>query len=242
MMNEQPSSPTVTPEWALHLMDLRGRVLRCVLLFLVFFAVFYFLKEKLLAFLVIPLTQAGVENVLALGVTELFFAYIRVAGWAAFLLMLPVFFLEVWLFIRPGLFASERAWVGSCLLAVIPLFYAGMALAYSSILPLALDFFIGFQQQGVLALPALGAYLDFMLLMMLVCGIAFNLPLFLILLVRVGVVPLEKLVAARRWVLVAILLGAAMLTPPDPFSLFLLAIPLYGLFEITILLMRWKWL
>lgn len=225
-----------------HMMNLRRRILRCILVFLVFFVVFYFFKEYLLNFMVKPLEQAGVGQVLALGVTELFFTYIRVAGWAAFLLVLPLVFLEGWLFIRPGLFVDERQKVGRVLFAVVPLFYGGMALAYMGILPFTLAFFLGFEQDGVQAMPALSDYLDFMLLMLLACGLVLNLPLFLVLLVKLKMLSLEAIVGARRWVLVGILLVAAVLTPPDPLSLFILAGPVYGLFELTILLMRWKWL
>jgi sec-independent protein translocase protein TatC len=173
---------------------------------------------------------------------EAFFVEVKVAMFGAFLISFPVIANQLWAFVAPGLYAREKKAFLPFLIATPVLFTMGASLAYFVVMPIAFKWFLGFQgDRGGLrleALPGTGDYLDLVMQFILAFGISFLLPVLLMLLNRAGIVTRAQLVAARRYVIVAITALAAVITPPDVISQLSLAIPLVILFEGTLILMR----
>lgn len=228
-----------------HLIELRTRLLRAFMAFAVAFAVCFYFADDVFAFLVRPLTAAfpaGEGRLIYTKLYEAFFVEVKVALFAAFFVSFPVIANQIWAFVAPGLYAKEKKAFLPFLLATPILFTMGAALAYYVVMPTAFHFFLGFQgEKGGLkleALPGTGDYLALVMQFILAFGISFLLPVLLMLLNRAGIVTRAQIVSARRYVIVAIFIVAAVATPPDVISQLLLAIPLMGLFEGTMLLMR----
>lgn len=193
----------------------------------------YLMKEELLELLMRPLTTNvhAPQQIVFSSVTELFFVYLKITTWGGLFVGMPFLLFQVWRFLAPGLYSHERRWVKPMLVAVPVLFYSGGLFAYFVVLPLALNFFLGFSQPGVSALPNVNDYLGLLFNFSFAFGLAFNLPVFLLLLIKVGILDVDKLRRWRRFAVVAILIFAAVVTPPDPFSQLFLALPLMVLYE-----------
>ncbi|MCZ8171286.1 MAG: twin-arginine translocase subunit TatC [Novosphingobium sp.] len=228
-----------------HLIELRTRLVRCILaLILAFFVSFYFAND-IFGFLVRPLTNAFPPGEGKLIYTQLygaFFVNVKVALFAAFMICFPIIANQLWAFVAPGLYAKEKKAFLPFLLATPVLFTAGAAMAYFLVMPTAFHFFLGFEgERGGLALEALpetGAYLTLVMQFILAFGISFLLPVLLLLLNRAGIVSRDDLIRARRYVIVGITVVAAIVTPPDVISQLMLAIPLWLLYESALLVMR----
>ncbi|MFS0850236.1 twin-arginine translocase subunit TatC [Novosphingobium panipatense] len=227
-----------------HLIELRGRLVRAVLAFLVAFAVCFYFASDIFSFLVRPLTQAfppGEGKLIYTKLYEAFFVEVKVAMFAAFFVSFPVIANQIWLFVAPGLYAKEKKAFLPFLIATPVLFTMGAALAYYVVMPTAFHFFLGFEgQKGGLkleALPGTGDYLSLVMQFILAFGVSFLLPVLLMLLNRAGIVTRQQCVAARRYAIVVAFIIAAVATPPDVISQLLLAIPLLLLFEGTLVVM-----
>ncbi len=218
--------------WATHYAELRARLLGAGAFMLLCMGGLFVFKEAVLGFLMQPLHGTTLQTT---AVAELFFTYLKVAGWGGFLIALPIFFLQLWAFLKPGLYQTEKRVLLPALVAIPALFYAGAAFAYFALVPLVLEYLLGFTQAGVLTQPRLADYLGFLFTLMAVVGAAFNLPVVLVLAMRLGFTSPHKLAAARRYVVVGVFVVAAIATPPDPISQTVLAIPLLLLFEAAIL-------
>ncbi|WP_294261610.1 twin-arginine translocase subunit TatC [uncultured Sphingomonas sp.] len=222
-----------------HLIELRRRLFYCLLTILVAFGVCYYFAEDVFSFLVQPLLAAGQKKVIFTQLFEAFFVRVKVAFFAAMMISFPVLANQLWQFVAPGLYRSEKKALLPFLLATPILFTMGAALAYFVTIPVALHFLLGFQgnfggiQQE--ALPSVGNYLSFVMQFLFAFGIAFLLPILLMLLERAGIVTRKQLVSARRYAIVAAFGLAAVLTPPDIGSQFLLAIPLIFLYEVALI-------
>ena len=197
--------------------------------------------------LVRPLTEAfpaGEGRLIYTKLYEAFFVELKVALFAGFCLTFPIIANQLWAFVAPGLYAREKKAFLPFLFATPLLFTAGAALAYYVVMPTAFRWFLGFE--GVTggvpleALPAAGDYLSLVMQFILAFGISFLLPILLLLLNRAGIVSRAQLAGARRYVIVGIFILAAIVTPPDPGSQLLLAIPLLLLFEGSLLIMRFS--
>ena len=228
-----------------HLIELRGRLVRCVLARAVAFGVCLYFAKPIFAMLVRPLADAfpdGNGQLIYTKLYDAFFVEIKVALFAAFLVSFPLIANQLWAFVAPGLYAKEKKAFLPFLLATPVLFTAGASLAYFVVMPTAFVWFLGFQGEtaGIdqVALPAMGDYLDLVMHFILAFGISFLLPVLLLLLNRAGIVTREQLSGARRYVIVGIFIIAAVATPPDVISQLILAIPLMILFEGSLLLMR----
>ncbi|MFC3098585.1 twin-arginine translocase subunit TatC [Alteraurantiacibacter palmitatis] len=228
-----------------HLIELRTRLVRAVLAFLVAFGVCFYFADDIFGFLVRPLTQAfpeGQGQLIFTRLYEAFFVEVKVAMFAAFFVSFPVIANQMWAFIAPGLYAREKKAFLPFLLATPILFTAGASLAYFVVMPTAFKWFLGFQGNAggleAQALPAMGDYLDLVMRFILAFGISFLLPVLLLLLNRAGIVSRAQLAGARRYVVVAVFILAAFITPPDVISQLLLALPLLLLFEGSLVLMR----
>lgn len=224
-----------------QLNELRWRLLVWLGIMGLLMVAIYAAKAPILDFLLRPLTQGpeAPEDIVFSSVPELFFVYLKITTWGGVFLSMPIFLFQIWKFLAPGLYKNERRWVAPLLTAVPVLFYAGGCFAYFVVLPLALRFFLSFEQPGLKALPNVSQYLGMLFNFAFAFGLAFNLPVFLLLLVRVGILSVEKLRRWRRFAIVIIFIFAAVVTPPDPFSQIFLAVPLIALYEAAIWAAVW---
>ena len=230
-----------------HLIELRGRLVRAVMALGVAFAICLYFADDIFGFLVRPLTAAfpdGQGTLIYTQLYEAFFVELKVALFAAFFVSFPVIANQLWAFVAPGLYANEKKAFLPFLIATPVLFTAGAALAYFVVMPTAFKWFLGFEGSvgglNLEALPGTGDYLSLVMQFILAFGISFLLPVLLLLLNRAGLVSRAQLIGARRYVIVAVVTVSAVVTPPDPGSQLILAIPLYLLFEGSVFLMRFS--
>ena len=225
-----------------HLVELRGRLLRSLaVLALLFFGCLYF-ASNIFAFLVQPLLAAGQGKIIYTDIFEAFFAEVKVALFAALMLGFPFFASQIWRFVAPGLYAKEKKALLP-FLALTPIFFTGgAAFAYFLAMPWALHFLLGYQGNvgGIEqeALPGVGNYLSFCTRFLFGFGVAFLLPILLMILERAGIITRDQLIKSRRYAVVGAVAIAAVLTPPDAVSQLMLAVPLYTLYEFAILAIR----
>jgi sec-independent protein translocase protein TatC len=227
-----------------HLIELRQRLLRCVWALLAAFGVCYYFSNEIFAFLVQPLHDAAGPSGGRLIYTKLyeaFFVQLKVAVFGAFFVAFPIIANQLWAFVAPGLYAKEKKALLPFLLATPLLFTGGAAFAYYLVMPTAFRFFLGFQGNSggvaIEALPAADSYLGIVMQFMLAFGISFLLPVLLMLLNVAGIVTRAQLVALRRYMIVAAVAIAAVLTPPDVVSQLMLAVPLILLYELSLIAM-----
>lgn len=234
-----------------HLMELRRRLLWSVIAFGLAFAVCYYFSQQIYGFLAQPLARilaqqgGGDRRMIFTALYEAFFTYLKVAFFGAVFFSFPIWATQLWLFIAPGLYRSEKRAVTPFLIASPVLFLMGAALAYYFIFPLAWHFFISFEtppgQGGVpIQLEAkVSEYLSLVMHMILAFGIAFQMPVALVLLCRVGILSVASLRKGRRYAIVGMFALAAVITPPDVISQVGLALPLILLYEFSILFASW---
>ncbi|MBL0000950.1 MAG: twin-arginine translocase subunit TatC [Sphingomonadales bacterium] len=222
-----------------HLIELRRRLLWSFAAFGVAFLGCLYVARPIFAFLVQPLLRAGQGRLIYTDIFEAFFVELKVALFAALMIAFPVMATQLWRFIAPGLYAKEKRAFLPFLLMTPILFAGGAAMAYYVAMPIALTYLLGYsgdvggiQQE---ALPGVGNYLNFVTKFILGFGLAFLLPVLLMLLERAGIVTRDQLKKGRRYAIVAIVAVAAVLTPPDILSQILLAVPLYLLYEFAII-------
>ena len=225
-----------------HLIELRRRLLWCVLaLFAAFFACLYFAKP-IFAVLVQPLLAAGQGKLIYTDIFEAFFVEVKVAFFAALMISFPVLATQIWRFVAPGLYKAEKKAFLPFLLMTPFFFAAGACFAYFIAMPWALKFLLGFEGDvgGVTqeALPAVGNYLSFATRFLFGFGVAFLLPVLLMVLERAGIVTREQLARSRRYAIVVAAAVSAVLTPPDVVSMLLMLVPLYALYEFALLAIR----
>ena len=228
-----------------HLIELRARLVRCLLALVVCFLVSLYFVDPILGFLVQPLKQAfpdGEGQLIFTKLYDIFFVELKVALFAGFCLSFPVIANQLWAFVAPGLYAREKRAFLPVLLATPVLFLMGAAMADYLVMPVAFTWFLSFQGEAgglkVEALPTASEYLGLVMQFILAFGMSFLLPVLVLLLHRAGIVSYDQLTKARRYIIVLIVTIAAIVTPPDPGSQLLLAIPLYLLFEGAMLIMR----
>ena len=223
-----------------HLIELRKRLMVACLVTVVGMGVAYFFKEHVFYFLTSPLTENtnAPQTLIFTGVPELFFTYLKMSFFCGLFVGLPIILWEIWSFIAPGLYDHERRVVGPFIAVTPLLFYAGGAFMYYIVLPLAMDFFLMFQTENITALPSVKEYLAFLIKMLFAFGLAFELPVLLLLLMKFGVVSLQTIKGFRRYAIVFIFIASALLTPSDPMSQVVLALPLVILYELSILMAK----
>lgn len=219
-----------------HLEELRRKILSVLLFFLAAFVLLFSLSEHLVAFLQAPLAGLGL-SLYYFKPYEKFLAYMRIAFWGGVILSLPLAILQASFFVYPALRKNEVRFFLFAILAAPLFFAAGSAFAYRAIAPLAFRFFLSFSPgDNVLPFWGFGEYTSFLFNLMVAAGLVFLLPLLLLFLVGAGLVSTRTLSRLRPWIIMAIALAAALLTPPDVVSQILLGLPLYILFEASLLL------
>lgn len=231
-----------------HLAELRYRLMWVFGAMAIGTGLCWFFVEDIYGFLVRPLAEAmgtdGTQRLIYTNLTEAFFTYLRVAFFAGVFVTFPVLLVQVWKFVAPGLYQNERRAFLPYLLATPLLFFIGAAMVYFIVIPYAWPFFLSFQSGGgrtVLPIQLearVGDYLDLVMTLIFAFGLCFQLPVILALMGRVGIVTSGALASFRKYAIVIIFCVAAILTPPDVFSQIILAVPLVGLYELSILLVR----
>jgi sec-independent protein translocase protein TatC len=220
-----------------HLEELRRRIIIIALAILACAVAGFFLAEPLITLLRAPLPSQGAE-LIQFSVTEAFGVQMQIALMAGLVLAMPVILFEIWAFVTPGLTRSERRLVWPLLGAAIVLFAAGLALGYL-LIPVAINFLLGFSIPGVQPLLGLSEYVGFITTFLLAFGLALEFPVVMYLLARLGILSYSFLSKRRRYAMLVIALFAVVITPGDiVIGSATLAIIMYGLFEITLQLIR----
>ncbi len=224
-----------------HLIELRSRLLNVVIALLLVFICLFPWASDLYALLAQPLLaklpQGG--QMIATDVTTPFFVPLKVTLMTAFLIVLPYVLYQGWRFVAPGLYAHEKKLVLPLIVASTLLFFCGMAFAYFAVFPVVFGFIVAAAPQGVAVMTDIDKYLGFVLGMFMAFGITFQVPVAVVVLVRMGMVSVEKLREIRSYVIVGAFVVGAIFTPPDVVSQFMLAIPLWLLYEAGIVVANW---
>lgn len=223
-----------------HLVELRNRLLKCLAsVLLIFLALIYFAND-IYVFLSTPLTALlpSGSTMIATGITSPFFAPFKLTLVLAVILAIPFILHQVWSFISPGLYQHEKKLAIPLLASSILLFYTGIAFAYYIVFPLMLAFFTSIGPEHVAIMPDISQFLDIALKLFFAFGIAFEIPIAILLLIWSGMTTVENLVNKRAYVIVGCFIFGMLLTPPDIISQTLLAIPMWILFELGILFSR----
>ena len=225
-----------------HFSELRRRILWCACVFAIAFIGGWYLSPFIQNVLTQPLLSVWPDGLfLYTGLSDGLMVRLSLSGLFALFVIIPVVLWHVWAFVKPGLKKSEQKFIFPVLIMSPILFVAGAAFAFYFLLPIVFRFFVDLNQTADVPnvlLPAVRDYLRFSIGLLKVFGIAFQLPLVLVLLNRIGVLKKSLVVKFRRYAIVLIVLFAAILTPPDVVSQLLLAIPMWLLFEFSILFMR----
>lgn len=225
-----------------HFSELRRRFLWIALVFLCAFIIGWYVAPYLQQFLVLPLMRVWPDGVMIYtNITDGLMVNLSLALTVALCVIIPVAIWHLWAFIEPGLKVKEKQFIWPVILLSPILFVVGAVFAFYVLFPFVFGFFIDINESvsvPVVLLPAVRDYLVFAINLMKVFGFAFQLPLVLVVLNRIGLLSKENIRRYRRYVIIAIVTVAAILTPPDVVSQILLALPLLGLFEVSLLFMR----
>ena len=250
---EESSAPLLD-----HLIELRSRLIWCVVYIVLAFSVCLYFADHIYNFLAQPFVNVAIANgkeptMIFTGLQDKFFVNIRLSFYVALCVTFPVVAMQIWKFVAPGLYNNERSAFLPFLLATPILFTLGAAMAYYIVIPRAWGFFMSFEvgvaadvanalndkaQLHIQSLPAVKEYLSLTILLMFAFALSFQLPVLLLLLARVGFITAEGLAEKRKYSIVAAFVFAMFMTPPDPLSQVLLAIPIIILYEISIVLIK----
>lgn len=224
-----------------HLIELRKRLLNCIIaVFVIFLALVYFANDiyQLIAAPLISQMPIG-ASMIATDVASPFFTPIKLTIIVSVFLAVPVILYQVWAFVAPALYRHERKLVMPLLFSSTVLFYVGVAFAYFIVFPLAFNFFAKTAPQGVQIATDISNYLDFVMSIFMAFGIAFEVPIAIVLICWTGITTPGQLRQKRPYILVGAFVVGMLLTPPDVFSQTLLAIPMYCLFEVGLFFSRY---
>lgn len=224
-----------------HFAELRRRFLWCVFIFFIAFVFGWYVSPFVQEFLTAPLLKIWNGTLLYNGLTDGLMIRLSLATTVAILISIPVVLWHIWAFVAPGLKKNEKNFIWPMMIASPILFLIGAGFAFWVLFPFVFGFFISLNQSApvpAIILPAMRDYLTFAIRLLKVFGIAFQLPIIMIFLNRIGVLSRARVVALRRYAIILVVVAAAVLTPPDVVSQVLLAVPMYALFEFSILFMR----
>ncbi len=221
-----------------HLLEMRDRLLRVVIVYLVIFIALFPFANKLYTLLAQPLLMALPKGgqMIATEVTTPFFVPLKVTMMAAFILSLPFTLYQAWAFIAPGLYRHEKRLALPLIIASTILFLVGMTFAYFLVFPVVFGFMVHAAPSGVAVMTDISKYLDFVITLFLSFGFTFEVPIAVILLVLMGMVSVEKLREIRPYIIVGAFIVGAIFTPPDVISQTMLAVPLWLLYEVGIVM------
>ena len=224
-----------------HIKELRQKLMYSIIFFLITFVISFYFSQSIFEFLAKPLTSILPDGngLIYTALQEAFLTNVKVAFFTAAFISFPFLSIQIWSFVAPGLLKKEKQISLPTLIAIPFLFLLGAAVVYYVISPIAWKFFLSFQSaqaEGInITLQAkMNEYLSLMMTFIFAFGLAFQLPVILLLLVRFGVLSIQQLVSFRKYAIVLAFLSAAFLTPPDPFSQISLALPIIFLYEVSI--------
>ena len=241
-----------------HLIELRSRLIWCIVYIILAFGVSLKFSDQIYNFLAQPFVDVAMEDgkkptMLFTGLQDKFFVNIRLSFYVALCVTFPVLAMQIWKFVAPGLYQNERKAFLPFLLATPILFTLGAAMAYYIVIPRAWGFFMSFEvgvapevagelaNQAALqiqSLPAVREYLSLTILLMFAFALSFQLPVLLLLLAKAGIISADGLASKRRYSILGAFVFAMFMTPPDPLSQLLLALPIIALYEISIVIIR----
>lgn len=233
MMSSRPEKQA----FGQHLEELRIRLIRSFIAVIIGFGICYSFSEELFIILCSPLVEAmGTKpEMIFTSLTEPFFVYLKVAFLAGFGLVSPYLFMEFWFFVTPGLYKKEKMVLLPVILLSGFFFVGGALFGYFGVFPIGFKFFLAFAKGVIVAKPAVGQYFSLASKLLIAFGIVFELPLILTALARLGIISVEFLTKNRKYALLIFFIGGAMLTPPDPLSQCMMAIPLILMYELSII-------
>ncbi len=231
---------TPTESFVSHLIELRSRLLKVVIGLLVVFLILFPFANEVYTLLAAPMLEklpAGTQMIATAVVTP-FFVPMKVAMMAAFVVSLPFTLYQIWMFVAPGLYAHEKKMMLPAIVISSLLFICGMAFAYFLVFPVVFAFILSTTPEGVAVMTDIAEYLDFVMTLFLAFGFAFEVPIAVVLMARFGWVTVAQLQNARGYVIVGAFVLAAIFTPPDIISQFMLAVPLWLLYEAGIIFVK----
>ena len=225
-----------------HFLELRSRLLKVILLFAVFSVLGIPFASEIYLFVSAPLIELLPDGstMIATEVASPFMAPIKLVLYIALMFSMPWLFYQTWMFMSPGLYKNERAFTGPLMLSTVILFFSGAAFAFFVVCPIIFKFFIAMAPESIRVMTDINQYLSFVFKLIFAFGVAFEIPIATILIVKNGIVSKESLVKARPYLIILFLIIGMLLTPPDVFSQLFLAMPMWILFEVGILFARKK--
>ena len=225
-----------------HLLELRSRLLKVILLFAVFSVLGIPFASEIYLFVSAPLIELLPDGstMIATEVASPFMAPIKLVLYIALMFSMPWLFYQTWMFMSPGLYKNERAFTGPLMLSTVILFFSGAAFAFFVVCPIIFKFFIAMAPESIRVMTDINQYLSFVFKLIFAFGVAFEIPIATILIVKNGIMSKESLVKARPYLIILFLIIGMLLTPPDVFSQLFLAMPMWILFEVGILFARKK--
>ena len=225
-----------------HLLELRSRLLKVIVLFAVFSVLGIPFASEIYLFVSAPLIELLPDGstMIATEVASPFMAPIKLVLYIALMFSMPWLFYQTWMFMSPGLYKNERAFTGPLMLSTVILFFGGAAFAFFVVCPIIFKFFIAMAPESIRVMTDINQYLSFVFKLIFAFGVAFEIPIATILIVKNGIVSKESLVKARPYLIILFLIIGMLLTPPDVFSQLFLAMPMWILFEVGILFARKK--
>ena len=225
-----------------HLLELRSRLLKVIFLFAIFSVLGIPFASEIYLFVSAPLIELLPDgsSMIATEVASPFMAPIKLVLYIALMFSMPWLFYQAWMFMSPGLYKNERAFTGPLMLSTVILFFSGAAFAFFVVCPIIFKFFIAMAPESIRVMTDINQYLSFVFKLIFAFGVAFEIPIATILIVKNGIMSKESLVKARPYLIILFLIVGMLLTPPDVFSQLFLAIPMWILFEVGILFARKK--
>ncbi len=241
MADERPAGEQLAEGTLIsHLLELRSRLLRAVVAILIVSIPCMIYANELFTLVAQPLMQSLPKGatMISTSVIAPFITPFKLALWVAVFIAMPYVLYQIWSFVAPGLYRHERRFALPLLVSSVVLFYCGVTFAYFVVFPIMFKFFTATAPAGVQMMTDMTQYLDFVLVLFLAFGLAFEIPVAIVLLVWTGLVKLETLKKNRGYVLIGIFIQAAVLTPPDVLSQCAMAIPMYLLYEVGLVMAR----
>ncbi len=232
MMDEDDKLP-----FTAHLEELRNRLIKSFIAVGIGFVACYGFKERLFDILVYPLitVMKPGEKLVFTGLPEAFFTYLKVSFLAGLILAAPVIIYQFWMFVAPGLYKKERMLLLPIVFLSTLFFVGGALFGYFIVFPWGFKFFLGFATETIRPLPSMKEYLSFSSKLLLAFGLAFELPIVITFMAKIGLVSVAFLKKNRKYALLLFFIGAAILTPPDVVTQVMMALPLMFLYELSII-------
>ena len=223
-----------------HLKELRDRLLVCIVAVAIAFIFTYYFKERLFDFLMQPFLKVmpAQSSFIFTGITEAFLTYFKISVVAALFVVAPVILYEFWMFVAPGLYEKEKKYVYPFILFGSLCFICGALFCYFVVMPNMYRFFVSYAREFVTPMPDLKNYMGLTLKLLIIFGFIFELPLVAFYLARAGIIKAKMLAKKRRYAILAVFIISAAITPPDVVSMILVALPLWGLYELGILIAK----